>query len=145
MPPCDVQRDEFGTVTGVTDYATVPDDELSTLDTELNAIKVPGPEGGIIKPQGFTTAVELVPTLTYDATADTFTTLATGVVYTDNGVGILHEPRQPRGRASSRAGSEYRRLEELHARIITDSPIVRDPFIPGVHLDVHLRLPHASC
>ena len=126
VPASDVQRDEFGTVTGVTNYATVPDDELSTLDTELNAMTVPGPEGGIIKPQGYTTAVELVPTLTYDAAADTFTSLETGVVYVDNGSGNFANPANPEDDLVP-GWREYVGFKNF-ASVFSDSQI-RDPFI----------------
>jgi arabinogalactan oligomer/maltooligosaccharide transport system permease protein len=92
VPPGDVQRDEFGTVTGVTGYATVPEADYPSLDEELSAIKVPGPNGGYIVAQGFTNAVELMPVVTYDPATDTFTDLQTGVVYTDNGAGSFTNP-----------------------------------------------------
>jgi arabinogalactan oligomer/maltooligosaccharide transport system permease protein len=95
VPSGDVQRDEFGTVTGVNGYKTVPEADYPGLDAELAAIKVPGPNGGFIVAQGFTSATELYPTVTYDAAADTFTNTATGVVYTDNGKGSFTNPNDP--------------------------------------------------
>jgi arabinogalactan oligomer / maltooligosaccharide transport system permease protein len=95
VPPGDVQRDEFGTVTGVTGYKTVPEADYPSLDSELAAIKVPGPNGGYIVAQGFTNATELYPTVTYDAATDTFTDTTTGVVYTDNGLGSFTNPDNP--------------------------------------------------
>jgi arabinogalactan oligomer/maltooligosaccharide transport system permease protein len=126
VPVSDVQRDEFGTVTGVTDYAVVPDDELSTLDTELNSMTVPGPDGGIIKPQGYTTAVELVPTLTYDPVANTFTSLETGVVYVDNGSGNFANPANPEDDLVP-GWREYVGFKNF-TNVFTDAQI-RDPFI----------------
>ena len=95
VPPGDVQRDEFGTVTGVDGYATIPEADYPGLDQELAAIKVPGPNGGYIVAQGFTNATELYPTVTYDAATDTFTNTSTGVVYTDNGQGSFTNPDNP--------------------------------------------------
>ncbi len=95
VPPDDVQRDDFGYVVGVTGFEPVPEDQLSSLDAELAAFTVPGPQGGVIKPQGFSTAIELIPTLEYDATADTFTSVQTGVVYVDNGAGNYANPADP--------------------------------------------------
>jgi arabinogalactan oligomer/maltooligosaccharide transport system permease protein len=95
VPPGDVQRDEFGMVTGVTGYATVPEADYPDLDTAIAEVKVPGPEGGYIVAQGFNSAVELTPTVTYDATADTFTNIQTGVVYEDNGQGSFVNPDNP--------------------------------------------------
>ena len=95
VPPGDVQRDEFGTVTGVTGYATIPEADYPALDTTLAELKVPGPNGGFIVAQGFTSAVELTPTVIYDAATDTFTNVQTGVVYTDNGEGSFANPDNP--------------------------------------------------
>jgi arabinogalactan oligomer/maltooligosaccharide transport system permease protein len=92
VPPGDVQRDEFGTVTGVSGYAPVPEADYPGLDTALADIKVPGPNGGFIVAQGFTSATELFPTVSYDAAADSFTNTQTGVVYTDNGRGTFTNP-----------------------------------------------------
>ncbi len=92
VPPGDVQRDEFGTVTGVTGFATVPEADYPDLDATLAGFKVPGPNGGYIVPQGFTMATELTPVVTYDPATDTFTNVATGVVYTDNGEGSFTNP-----------------------------------------------------
>ena len=92
VPPGDVQRDEFGTVTGVTGYATIPEADYPDLDSQLAAIRVPGPNGGYIVAQGFTMATELTPVVVYDAEADTFTNVQTGVVYTDNGRGSFTNP-----------------------------------------------------
>ncbi len=96
MPPGDVQRDEFGTVTGVTGYATVPGGRLpGPRHRRSPTFKVPGPNGGYIVPQGFTIATELTPIVVYDAATDTFTNVQTGVVYTDNGEGSFTNPDNP--------------------------------------------------
>jgi arabinogalactan oligomer/maltooligosaccharide transport system permease protein len=95
VPPGDVQRDEFGTVTGVTGFATVPEADYPSLDATLAEIKVPGPNGGFIVAQGFTNAIELTPIVVYDAATDTFTNVQTGVVYTDNGEGSFTNPDNP--------------------------------------------------
>ena len=93
--PGDVQRDAAGTVTGVTGYRTVPEADIPNLDAKLASLKVPGPNGGYIVPQGFTDATELMPVVTYDAQADTFTNVQTGVVYQDNGLGSFVNPQNP--------------------------------------------------
>ena len=93
--PGDVQRSEFGTVTGVTGYATVPEADYPDLDEQLSALKIPGPNGGFIVAQGFTSAIELTPIVTYDAATDTFTNVQTGVVYVDNGEGSFVNPDNP--------------------------------------------------
>lgn len=95
VEPSTVERDEFGTVTGVEGYTNVPEDQLAAIDADLADYQVPGPDGGFIEPQGLGTAVELEPTLEYDPVADTFTNLSTGVVYTDNGEGSYTNPANP--------------------------------------------------
>jgi ABC-type sugar transport system permease subunit len=93
--PGDVERDQFGTVTGVVGYQTIPEADYPSLDSTIAAIKVPGPTGGYIVAQGFSAATELSPVVTYDAASDTFTNTATGVVYTDNGTGSFADPNNP--------------------------------------------------
>ena len=95
VPPSDVQRDEFGYVVSVTGFTPVPDAQLQAVDAQLASFDVPGPQGGIIQPQGFSTALELTPTLIYDPDADTFTSIDTGVVYVDNGEGNYANPDNP--------------------------------------------------
>ena len=125
VPVSDVQRDEFGTVTGVTGYQVVPDSELASIDSQLAAFRVPGPQGGYIQPQGLQTAIELVPTLTYDPTADTFTSIGTGTVYTDNGSGNYANPTDPQDKLTPgwRANVGF----ENFARVFSD-PQIREPF-----------------
>ena len=79
----------------------------------LRRIKVPGPNGGFIVAQGFTTAIELTPTVVYDAATDTFTNVETGVVYTDNGEGSFTNPDDPEDELLPGLAGE-RRLGQLH-------------------------------
>lgn len=94
VPPSDVQRDEFGFVTGVSGYQNVPEDQLASIDAQLVDFEVPGPQGGLIIPQGLASALELSATLTYDAASDTFTSVG-GVVYIDNGEGSFVNSNNP--------------------------------------------------
>lgn len=124
--PGDVQRNEFGTVTGVTGFATVPEADYPDLDEQLSALKIPGPNGGFIVAQGFTSAIELTPIVTYDAATDTFTNVQTGVVYVDNGEGSFVNPDNPEdellpGWKETVGWSNF-------ARIVTD-PDVTGPFV----------------
>ncbi|MBU6244131.1 MAG: ABC transporter permease subunit [Actinomycetales bacterium] len=125
VPASDVQRDEFGTVTGVTGLTVVPDADLASIDSQLAAFKVPGPQGGYIQPQGLQTAIELVPTLTYDPAADTFTSIGTGTVYVDNGRGNYANPADPQDKLTPgwRATVGF----ENFARVFND-PQIREPF-----------------
>lgn len=126
VPISDVQRDDFGTVVSVTGYANVPDSELPAIDEQLAGFETPGPEGGVITPQGYSTAVELTPTLIYDPGADTFTSVETGVVYVDDGSGNFANPAN----AEDDLVPGWRETVGFSnfASVFTDEQI-RDPFI----------------
>lgn len=94
VPPSDVQRDEFGYVTGVSGYENVPEDQLASIDAQLVEFEVPGPLGGLIIPQGLASALELSATLTYDPVTDTFTSVD-GVIFVDNGEGSFVNSNNP--------------------------------------------------
>ena len=126
LPSSAVQCDEFGLVTGAADYETVPEADLPSIDAELAAYTVPGPAGGVITPQGYSTAIELLPTLEYDPVASTFTSLETGTVYVDNGEGNFANPQNAEDYLVP-GWREFVGLENF-ASVLTD-PQIRDPFI----------------
>jgi arabinogalactan oligomer/maltooligosaccharide transport system permease protein len=126
LPPSAVQCDEFGLVTGAADFETVPDTELPTIDAQLAAYTVPGPAGGVITPQGYSTAIELLPTLEYDPATSTFTSLGTGVQYVDNGEGSFANPDNPEDYLVP-GWREFVGMQNF-ASVFTDEQI-RDPFI----------------
>ena len=125
VPADDVQRDEFGTVTGASGYTAVPESELSSIDAQLLEIEVPGPEGGFIRPQGFATAVELIPSLAYDPATDTFTS-PSGVTYVDNGRGYFSNPSNPDDELLP--GWRTSVGFDNFSRVFSD-PQIRDPFV----------------
>lgn len=125
VPPADVQRDEFDTVTSVTGFTPVPDSQLPSMDAEIADVAVPGPNGGVIKAQGYSTALELEPTLVYDPASDTFTSLDTGATYVNNGKGNYASP----GDAEDYLLPGWRETVGFKnfASVFTDEQI-RDPF-----------------
>ena len=125
LAPTDVQRDEFDTVVGATGFTTIPENELPAYDAQLQEIAVPGPQGGLITPQGFTTALELVPTLLYDEASDTFTSETTGVTYVDSGEGNYVNPADPADNLVP-GWREYIGLQNFTS-VFTD-PQIREPF-----------------
>lgn len=125
VPPGEVERDEFGQVVGIAGYTTVPDADLPTIDAELASLRIPGPNGGFIVPQGLIGAVELMPVVTYDAATDTFTNVATGVVYVDNGRGSFANPDDPDDELLP--GWRTNIGWENFGRLVSD-PDVREPF-----------------
>ena len=126
LPASDVQRDEFDIVTGATNFTTIPDAELPNIDSELAAFTVPGQSGGVITPQGYSTAVELMPTLVYDPATDTFTSVETGTVYVDNGKGNFANADDPQDDLVP-GWREYVGFSNF-ASVFSD-PQIRDPFI----------------
>lgn len=123
--PGDVLRDDSGIVVGVTGYTPVPDADLPDLDAQLVELKIPGPTGGYIVPQGLNMAVELTPVVTYDPATDQFTNVDTGVVYSDNGKGSFVDPNNPDDELLPgwKTGIGW----ENFTRIVND-PDVRGPF-----------------
>lgn len=123
--PGDVLRDDSGIVVGVTGYTPVPDADLPDLDAQLVELKIPGPTGGYIVPQGLNMAVELTPVVTYDPATDHFTNVDTGVVYSDNGKGSFVDPNNPDDELLPgwKTGIGW----ENFTRIVND-PDVRGPF-----------------
>lgn len=125
VPPSEVQRDGFGYVTGVSGYENVPDDQLASIDAQLVDFEVPGPFGGLIIPQGLSSALELSQTLTYDPITDSFTS-ADGVEYVDNGRGSFVNANNPEEELLP--GWRESVGFENFARIIQDDQI-RGPFL----------------
>ncbi|MGL6278280.1 MAG: ABC transporter permease subunit [Gaiella sp.] len=104
------------------EYTPVTGGDLFALDTQLADYAVPV-EGGAIQPEGVSTAVAVQPTLEYDATADTFTNIETGTVYSDNGKGSFVAPDGVELEPGWRA---FIGADNLTA-VFTD-PLVRGPF-----------------
>jgi arabinogalactan oligomer / maltooligosaccharide transport system permease protein len=68
-------------------YKVLKGTELITASAELGTLVVPSGGDNGIRAEGLSTAVELHPTLRYDARADTFTRITDGTVFHDNGIG----------------------------------------------------------
>ena len=100
LPPADVKTGALG-ITAAKGYTLVRGNELFTLDQQLREYVVPVGENAGIRPQGISQAVELAPTLRYDAERDVFVRIADGAVFRDNGRGSFVDAR---GRSSSPAG-----------------------------------------
>jgi len=118
-----VEIDENGAIVGTEGYQLLEADELASLDTDLSAYTVPTKDGAAIRPEGFETAVELRPTLRYEADTDTFVRIEDGTVFRDNGKGSFvaasGEELEP--------GWKTRVGVENFTRLLKD-PLVRKPF-----------------
>jgi arabinogalactan oligomer / maltooligosaccharide transport system permease protein len=76
-----------GAVVGATGYKLVKGNELFTLDKQLSTYTVPTQGDSAIRPEGLDSALELQPTLRYDAAKDQFVRISDGVVFHDNNRG----------------------------------------------------------
>ena len=82
-------------------YTLIKGAELFTLDKELAALRIPTHGDAAIQAQGVAQAVELQPTLRYDAAKNQFVRISDGAVFTDNGRGSFVN-----GQGRARAGLE---------------------------------------
>src|SRR5437763_1302132 len=68
-------------------YKVLKGDALIAASAKLSTLVVPSGGDNGIRAEGLSTAVELHPTLRYDAKSDTFTRISDGAVFKDNHVG----------------------------------------------------------
>ena len=111
--------------TSATGYKLITGAELFSLDKQLSAFDIPTTGDAAIRPQGVHNAVELRPTLRYDAAHDRFVRISDGVVFADNGKGSFvaartNEELEPGWKA-------FTGLANLHK--LTSNPLYRDPFV----------------
>lgn len=124
LPSAAIEVDASGRVTGAEGYEVLSQGELAGLDAELSTFTVPTEGGAAIRPEGFETAVELAPTVRYDAGSDTFVRVEDGTVFRDDGHGSYAaasgEELEP--------GWKTRVGVENFTRLWND-PLVRKPFV----------------
>lgn len=121
LPATDVRAGSAG-IESAKGYTVLHGLALFELDKTLQTYVVPVGKAGI-RPATTSTAIELEPTLRYDARRDVFVKLSDGTVYRDNGKGeYAHgaDALEPGWKAS--VGTKN------FSRIIHD-PIVRSPFL----------------
>jgi arabinogalactan oligomer/maltooligosaccharide transport system permease protein len=113
-----------GEITGARGYKLIKGAELFGLDAQLRALTVPTRGDAAIRAEGTSTAVELEPTLRYDARADTFTRIGSAEVFRDNGKGSFVAANGEELEPGWQAGIGTANF----SRIIHD-PLIRDPFL----------------
>jgi arabinogalactan oligomer/maltooligosaccharide transport system permease protein len=106
-------------------YALVKGSELFSLDRQLSRYIVPTQGSAAIRPEGLDAAVELQPTLRYDAAHDRFVRIKDGVVFRDNGKGGFVAPSR---RAELEPGWKTTVGFDNFSRII-HNPLIRAPFL----------------
>jgi arabinogalactan oligomer/maltooligosaccharide transport system permease protein len=119
-----VQVSSDGLIVAAAGYRLVKGNELFTLDKQLSTYTVPTQGDSAIRPEGLDTALELQPTLRYDASADTFTRVKDGVVFRDNGRGSYVSAAGEEIEPGWKTGIGFRNFD----RIIHDK-LVRGPFL----------------
>ena len=123
LPAGSVKTGALG-ITSATGYTIVTGSALFALDKTLQSYIVPvGSTGAGIRPQTISTAVELQPTLRYDAKRDVFIRISDGAVFSDNGKGsFAHgaEELEP-GWKTGVGAANFKR--------IVNDPLVQQPFV----------------
>jgi arabinogalactan oligomer/maltooligosaccharide transport system permease protein len=125
IPPGDVKTDANGAIIAATGYKLITGPALFTLDKVLNAYTVPTGGATAIRPEGLDTAVDLEPSLRYDAKRDVFVkTVGAPTVYRDNGKGSF----------VSSTGAELEpgwttSVGTRNFSAIVHNPLVRNPFL----------------
>jgi arabinogalactan oligomer / maltooligosaccharide transport system permease protein len=114
---------EVGRITAAPGYRLVTGAQLFQLDRQLSTYRVPV-EGGMVRPEGVDGAVELRPTLRYDAAADTFTRISNGRLYSDNGKGSYVAAGGEDLEPGWKTTVGFRNF----SRVVNDK-LIRDPFL----------------
>ena len=122
----EVKVDESGIPTSAKGYTLIKGAELFSLDKELAKLTVPTSGDAAIQGQGVHNAVELQPTLRYDAVRDRFVRISDGVVFDDNGKGAFA--------AANNAKDELEPgwktfIGVGNFRKLATNPLYRDPFV----------------
>jgi len=112
-----------GQITAAKGYTILHGLALFNLDQQLQRLVVPVGKGAGIRPQSTSTAVELEPTLRYDAKRGVFVRLADGAVFRDDGNGEF-----ARGTEALEPGWKTGVGTRNFSRIIHD-PLIRTPFL----------------
>jgi arabinogalactan oligomer/maltooligosaccharide transport system permease protein len=124
LPKGAVKTDVDGLVVGAEGYKVVKGAGLLALDRVLSSYTVPTGGNKAVQAQGLDVAVELEPTVRYDARTDTFVSLTNGAVYRDNGRGSFVTDRGKEIEPGWRTNVGFRNFDRL-----LHDPLVRSPFL----------------
>jgi arabinogalactan oligomer/maltooligosaccharide transport system permease protein len=120
-----ISRDT-GQPTAAKGYTLIKGAALFGLDAQLRDFNIPTHGGAAIEPQGIDQAVELRPTLRYDAKKDAFVRLTDGVLFRNNGRGSFVSNTSP----ATELEPGWKTYTGLHnfGKLATN-PLYRNPFI----------------
>ena len=124
LPRSDVQVNGDGTVVGAKGFTLLRGKALLAIQNDLNSFFVPAGGDAAIQPQGLDTAVDLAPTLRYDAKHDEFVKISNGQVFRDNGLGSYLAANGDELEPGWKTGTGFRNF----SRII-HNPLIRGPFL----------------
>jgi arabinogalactan oligomer/maltooligosaccharide transport system permease protein len=124
LPRDAVETNADGAVVSASGYQLIKGNELFTLDKELSTYTVPTQGDSAIRAEGLDSALELQPTLRYDAARDQFVRISDGVVFRDNNRGSYVAAGGEEIEPGWKTGVGFRNFD----RIIHD-PLVRAPFL----------------
>jgi arabinogalactan oligomer / maltooligosaccharide transport system permease protein len=122
----DVKLDASGIPTAAKGYTLIKGAQLFTLDRELQALKVPTKGDAAIQAQGVRQAVELQPTLRYDAKNNRFVRITDRLVYRDDGRGSFVAANNPKDELEPGWKTV---IGFANFRKIATNPLYRDPFL----------------
>jgi arabinogalactan oligomer / maltooligosaccharide transport system permease protein len=117
-----VTLDDTGLISGAQGYTIVKN--LASVDRQLTAYVVPIGDGAAVRPEGLSAALELKPTLRYDARANTFTRIDDGLVFNDNGRGSFVAASGEELEPGWRTYTGSRNFTS-----IVKEPLIRKPFV----------------
>jgi arabinogalactan oligomer/maltooligosaccharide transport system permease protein len=123
LPKTDVTIGATGVPSAAKGYTLIKGADLFALDQQLRTYEVPTTGDAAIGPQGTAVAVELQPTLRYDAKRNVFTRISDGKVFHDNGRGSFIA-----GANELEPGWKTYTGFRNFSRIVND-PLVRTPFL----------------
>jgi arabinogalactan oligomer/maltooligosaccharide transport system permease protein len=124
IPRDSVRLNVDGEIVSASGYTLVKENELFKLDQQLQEFTVPASESSSIRPEGLDTAIELTPTLRYDAKTDTFVRIKDGLVFRDNGRGSFTAANGEELEPGWKTSVGFRNFDRLFT-----NPAVRRPFL----------------
>lgn len=126
LAKADVTLDASGIPVSAKGYDVIKGGALFTLDRALTNFTVPTKGGAAIQPQGVRQAVELRPTLRYDAAKNQFVRISDGVVFKDSGKGAFAQVGQP----TNELEPGWKAFIGIgNFRKLATNPLYRDPFL----------------
>jgi arabinogalactan oligomer/maltooligosaccharide transport system permease protein len=120
----DVRVSPDGFVVSARGYELLKGAALLGIDRQLNSLRVPVGGSSAIQPQGLDVAVELEPTVRYDAARERFVRVKDAVVFRDNGRGSFVAANGEELEPGWRASVGVRNFD----RLLHDK-LVRQPFL----------------